>query len=147
MENLLYFLGFMTLILMPFLTYIFIVPKLEDKNHRDIFPIFSFIPSILIFVLAVYMKEDQPIEISKSCGTVQYYKTYSTGGRHSRKTFERITLQLDDSKYFRHFRFEPNIARQNKGDHVCFEFHDRQKNSQLPESRIINWVESTSVQQ
>lgn len=30
--------GLLSLVMIPFLTIIFIVPKLTDKNHRDTFP-------------------------------------------------------------------------------------------------------------
>ena len=137
MTQLLYFLGFITLILIPFMTYIFIVPKLKDKNHRDIVPILSVIPSILIFIVVLYFKQDLPMERSQNCGEIKSYQVHKTRGGH----FERISIRFDQAKYNRHLIFNDTLERKPIGAKVCFEFYDRFKNKDATESTLLKWID------
>lgn len=137
MNTFLVFIGILSLVLLPFLTHIFIVPKLKDKNHRDTYPYYALLPGVLILVFAAYLKENQPLVLSQSCGIVQFYKIYKM--KHGQ--FERITIHFDDSKYYRHLRFVETLARKQKGEHVCFELYDKFKNKDIGESKIIRWIE------
>ena len=141
-------LGLMCMVGLPAYAILYIVPQVKPDDWKAGTPFLLMLPGFLIFGYGLYLNNDKPITVSTACGTVQYYKQYSKGGRYSRgKTFERITLQLDDSKYFRHFRFDESLAPKHKGDYVCFELHDRKLNSQLAESTILKWIEPTSIQQ
>ncbi|CAB1211520.1 hypothetical protein [Acinetobacter bouvetii] len=137
MHTFLVFIGILSLVLLPFLAYVFVVPKLDNINHKQTFPIYSFIPGCLILAFAAFLKEDQSREISQACGKVQFYKTYSIKRDH----FERIAIQFDGSKYNRHLRFEKYLEPKQKGEHVCFEYLDKFKNSDLSESKILKWVD------
>jgi len=148
MATFLIVLGLMCIVGLPVYAILYIVPQVKPDDWKAGAPFLLMLPGFLIFGYALHLKSDQLITVSTACGTVQYYKKYSTGGRHSRhESFERITLQLDDSQYFRHFRFVESLARKHKDDHICFEFHDRQKNSQLSESIILKWMKPISIQQ
>ena len=131
------FIGLLSLVMMPFLTIIFIVPKLKDKNHRDTFPYYAVLPGCIILALAVYLKEEKTVLASKACGVVQFYKTYAT--RHD--DFERITILFDGRKYNRHLRFDEQIERKKKGENVCFEYLDKFEYPDLAESKILKWVD------
>ena len=137
MFSLMIFIGILSLVMMPFLTIIFIVPKLKDKNHRDTFPFYAVLPGCLILALAVYLKEEKPVLVSHACGVVQFYKTYSIKHDH----FERITILFDGRKYNRHLRFDEQIERKNKGEKVCFEYLDKFEYPDLAESKILKWVD------
>lgn len=91
MFGMMVFMGLLTLVIVPFMTVIFIVPKLKDKNHRDTYPYYAVLPGCLILALASYLKEEKVILPSQACGVVQFYKTYSTKNDH----FERITILFD----------------------------------------------------
>jgi hypothetical protein len=131
------FIGLLSLVMMPFLTIIFIVPKLKDKNHRDTFPYYAVLPGCIILALAVYLKEEKTVLPSQACGVVQFYKTYAT--RHD--DFERITILFDGRKYNRHLRFDEQIERKKKGENVCFEYLDKFEYPDLAESKILKWVD------
>ena len=131
------FIGLLSLVMMPFLTIIFIVPKLKDKNHRDTFPYYAVLPSCIILALAVYLKEEKVALPSRACGVVQFYKTYSIRHDH----FERITILFDGSKYNRHLRFNESIERKLRGEHVCFEYLDKFEYPDLAESKILKWID------
>ncbi len=129
--------GLLSLVIVPFLTIIFIVPKLKDKNHRDTFPFYALLPGCLILALAAYLKEEKVILPSQTCGVVQFYKTYSIKHDH----FEQITILFDGRKYNRHLRFDDTILRKNKGEYVCFEYLDKFEHPDLAESKILKWVD------
>ncbi|OTG90966.1 hypothetical protein [Acinetobacter sp. ANC 3813] len=129
--------GLLSLMMIPFLTIIFIVPKLTDKNYRDTFSYFALLPGCLILVLAAYLKEEKVILPSQACGVVQFYKTYSI--KHD--YFERITILFEGRKYNRHLRFDESIERKQRGDHVCFEYLDKFKFPDLAESKILKWID------
>lgn len=131
------FIGLLSLVMMPFLTIIFIVPKLKDKNHRDTFPYYAVLPGCIILALAVYLKEERVVFPSQACGVVQFYKTYSTRHDH----FERITVLFDGSKYNRHLRFDQQIERKKNGQKACFEYLDKFKYPDLAESKIVKWID------
>ncbi|RKG31420.1 hypothetical protein [Acinetobacter tianfuensis] len=137
MFGIMVFIGLLTLVFVPFLTIMFIVPKLKDKNHRDTYPFYALLPGCLILALAAYLKEEKVILPSQACGVVQFYKTYSI--KHDR--FERITILFDGRKYNRHLSFDENLVRKNKGDYVCFEYLDKFENPDLPESKILKWID------
>ncbi len=131
------FIGLISLVMIPFITLIFIVPKLKDKNHRDTFPFYALLPGCIILGLAAYLKEEKVILPSQACGVVQFYKTYSIRNDH----FERITILFDGRKYNRHLRFDERIERKQRGDRVCFEYLDKFKYSDLADSKIVKWMD------
>ncbi|MFH7765778.1 hypothetical protein [Acinetobacter sp. BSP-28] len=134
--------GLMCVVGLPAYAIFYITPKVKPDDWKAGAPFLLMLPGFFIFAYGLYLNSDKPITVSTACGTVQYYKKYSTGKQYSQdKSFERITLQLDDSKYFRHFRFVENLERKNENDHVCFNFHDRKKNPQLSESKILKWFD------
>lgn len=137
MFGMMVFIGLLTLVIVPFMTVIFIVPKLKDKNHRDTYPYYAVLPGCLILALAAYLKEEKVILPSQACGVVQFYKTYSTKNDH----FERITILFDDRKYNRHLHFDDNMSRKDKGAYVCFEYLDKFAYPDLAESKILKWVD------
>ncbi|NWK74041.1 hypothetical protein HYG93_07025 [Acinetobacter sp. SwsAc6] len=137
MFGMMVFIGLLTLVIVPFMTVIFIVPKLKDKNHRDTYPYYAVLPGCLILALAAYLKEEKVILPSQACGVVQFYKTYSTKNDH----FERITILFDGRKYNRHLRFDDNMSRKDKGVYVCFEYLDKFAYPDLAESKILKWVD------
>lgn len=142
MVTLLTILGLICIVGLPFYAILYIVPKVHPEDWKAGAPMLLLIPGFIILGIAFHLNREKPVIISQACATVQYYKQYSISRRHGGgRTYERIALQLDHSKYFRHFRFDESLARKNKGDHVCFEFHDRKKNSQLPESVILKWID------
>ena len=131
------FIGLLSLVMIPFLTIIFIVPKLKDKNHRDTFPYYAVLPGCIILALAVYLKEEKTVLPSQACGVVRFYKTYSTRHDH----FERITVLFDGSKYNRHLRFDQQIERKKNGQKACFEYLDKFQYPDLAESKILKWID------
>lgn len=141
MATFLIFFGVMCIVGLPVYAILYIVPKVKPDDWKAGAPFLLMLLGFFIFGYGLHLNSDKPITVSKACGTVQYYKKYSTGRHSRRESFERITLQLDNSKYLRHFRFEENLFRKEKDDHVCFEFHDRQKNPQLVESKILKWID------
>ncbi|WP_374663792.1 hypothetical protein [Acinetobacter sp.] len=135
MHAFLVFCGILSLVLLPFLSYLFVVPRLKNINHKQTLPFFSLLPGACVLALAAYIKTDRPIEISKACGTVQFYKTYSLRHDH----FKRIAILFDGGQYNRHLRFDEHIDRKRTGEQVCFEYLDKFKNPDLAESKILNW--------
>ena len=141
MATFLIVLGIMCSVGLPTYAILYIVPQVKPNDWKAGAPFLLMLPGFLIFGYGAYLNNNKTITVSTACGIVKYYKKYSTGGRHSQRTFERITVHLDHSQYFRHFRFDEGLARQNKDEHVCFEFYDRQKNTHLSESKILKWID------
>ncbi|OTG73188.1 hypothetical protein B9T26_08865 [Acinetobacter sp. ANC 4169] len=140
MANFLVIFGLILTVVLPMLAVLYIVPRVDPQDWKAAAPMLLAIPGFVMVGIGFHLYTQKPIDVYQACGTVQYYKSYSTGRRYSHHYFERITLQLDDSKYFRHFRFDEKLARKQKGEYVCFEFHDRSKNKQLSESKILKWI-------
>ncbi|MCW8040505.1 MULTISPECIES: hypothetical protein [Acinetobacter] len=131
------FVGIISLVMLPFLTLVFIVPKLSNKNHRDTYPFYALLPGFFILIAAACLKEEKTILPSKACGVVQFYKTYSI--KHD--YFERIAILFEGRQYNRHLRFDKKMPRKNKGDDVCFEYLDKFEHPDLAESKILKWID------
>lgn len=124
-----------------FIAFIFtlaVVMPTAEKNERWAILAFlvmgGFVVGTIFYSIGMAMKEQQPMQLSQSCGTVLGYKYYKncSGRSQSRcDPFERIQIRLDDSKYSRLMRFDGGLIRKNNNDHVCFRFYDRYKYSHL----------------
>lgn len=104
---------------LPLYGYFYISPKIQNLQTAETVPYLCLLPSFAL---------------SSACGTVQRYTVQKT--RHS-KSFERIAVQLDSSRYVRHFSFEAGLPRFSAQQKICFDYYDRQRNPQLAESKII----------
>ncbi len=93
-------------------------------------------------IVAFYIQSQQTVKVSYGCGIVQNYKL----NINSKNKFERVIIKFEDSSYYRHLRFEDHLLRKESGDYVCFEFHDKFKNSSLKESVVLKWIEPTEMQ-
>ncbi|WEV50261.1 hypothetical protein OZX61_12915 (plasmid) [Acinetobacter sp. ESL0695] len=140
----LYFSAFIILII----TFGLIIPKAEKNTLWVILPILTTLGFIIVgmmsFSMGMKIKEEQPMQLSQSCGTVIDYIYYENCTGRSRKTcnpFERIEIRLDNSNNSRLMRFDRNLSRQTSNKHVCFAFYDRHKYSYLQDSRITQWIE------
>lgn len=140
----LHFSAFVTFII----TFAIIMPKAERNTLWAILPIltmFGFtIVGMMSFSMGMRIKEEQPMQLSQSCGTVINYIYYENCSGRSRKNcnpFERIQIRLDNSNNSRLMRFDRNLSRQTSNKHVCFAFYDRHKYSYLQDSRITQWIE------
>ena len=133
--------GFVFLVLGPI-----VIPRMMSLNGGEIqhegFIWYSFGPGLLILIVAFYIQSQQTVKVSYGCGVVQEYKL----NINSKNKFERVTIQFEDSSYYRHLRFEDQLLRKASGDYVCFEFYDKFKNSSLKESVILKWIEPAEMQ-
>ncbi len=133
--------GFVFLVLGPI-----VIPRIMSLNGRDIqdeaFIWYSFGPGLIIMIVAFYIQSQQTVKVSYGCGIVQNYKL----NINSKNKFERVIIKFEDSSYYRHLRFEDHLLRKESGDYVCFEFHDKFKNSSLKESVVLKWIEPTEMQ-
>lgn len=151
MSNFLIIIG-LILYFFCFVAFIFVLavvmPKAEENERWAILPFLTMGGFIVIgtisYSIGMGMKEEQPMQLSQSCGTVigyKYYKNCSGRSQTRCDPFERIQIRLDDSKYSRLMRFDGNLSRKNSNEYVCFTFYDRYKYSHLQDSRITQWIQ------
>lgn len=125
-----------------------VMPKAEKNERWAILPFITMggfvVLGTIFYSIGMGMKEDQPMDLSQSCGTVLSYKYYKNcSGRSQTRCnpFERIQIRLDGSEYSRLMRFDGHLSRKDTDAQVCFTFYDRFKYSHLKDSRITQWVE------
>ena len=135
--------GFMLTVVLPMLAIMYIVPHVEPQDWKASAPMLLAMPGCVMVGIGFHSYAQKPVDIYQACGKVQFYKTYSVKRDH----FERIAIKFDGSKYNRHLRFEEYLVRKQKGEHICFEYYDKFKNKNLGESKILKWIEPTSIQQ
>ncbi|PWB16452.1 hypothetical protein DCO44_03530 [Acinetobacter sp. AM] len=131
------FIGFLILIICPIYCAMYMEATEKNEDQKKMTFFLAFIPGILVLILAVYLKTDQPIETSQACGVVKFYKKYAIKHDH----FERIAIQFEHSEYNRHLLFDEKLLRKSKGEYVCFEYLDKFKNTGLAESKILRWID------
>ena len=134
MTAVLIFTALLCLFSLPLYGYFYISPKIQNPQTAETVPDLCLLPSFALFGLAMYLEQPKPLTLSSACGTVQRYTVQKN--RHS-KSFERIAVQLDSSRYVRHFSYEAGLPRFSARQRICFDYYDRQRNPQLAESKII----------
>lgn len=125
-----------------------VMPKAEKNERWAVLPFITMggfvVLGTIFYSIGIGMKEDKPMVLSQSCGTVlgyKYYKNCSGRSQTRCNPFERIQIRLDGSEYSRLMRFDGHLSRKDTDAQVCFTFYDRFKYSHLKDSRITQWVD------
>lgn len=137
-------LGFFSIVFIPMLSMLYAEAKLIKDDSKKILFWLSFLPGACIFLLYGVLKPDDPPVIpSKACGVVQSYQVHKTRGG---KEFEGVIIRFDGAQYSRHLLFDQHLEKMPKAQKVCFEYLDKFKYPHLSESKFVQWIEPTEMQ-
>lgn len=137
-------LGFLTIAICPIACALYAEAKLQNEDQKKLLFWLGFIPGTCLFILyAVLKPDDPPVIPSKACGVVQSYQVHKTRGG---KEFEGVIIRFDGAQYSRHLLFDQHLEKMPKAQKVCFEYLDKFKYPHLLESKFVQWIEPTEMQ-